>query len=67
MTNRERINKMSDEELAKVLGCLCCIYFNAHSSGPNCSAKFEVSCEPWCHKGVKEWLDSEVENEEQTN
>lgn len=64
MKNRDKLNAMSNEELAKRLGCQCCIYLKKKGSGtgPACTAPFGDE-EPFCHKGVTKWLESEVEDE----
>lgn len=58
MTNRDRINNMSNEELAKLINdpridCKCCIayYFENH---PCCDD---------CKQGIVAWLESEVEDD----
>ena len=50
MTNGDRIRQMSNEELAKILrSCQLCIY----REGRTCSNE--------CKKGIKAYLDMEVE------
>ena len=50
MTNGEKIRQMSNEELAKILrSCVLCIY----RGGRTCSNE--------CKKGIKSYLDMEVE------
>ena len=57
MTNRDKINKMTNEELAqKILGntnyhCVYCEYHNT----PVCSKGAD------CIEGIKDWLDEEAE------
>lgn len=54
MTNYERIQAMSIDELAKILAscgdCSCCIY------------KKSPGCEWTCREGAKKWLESEAAN-----
>lgn len=50
MTNREKLNAMSNEELATMLTCFCCSY----RKQPICTKR------P-CEEGIHKWLESEVE------
>ena len=52
-TNRERINNMTNEELAKLLGsCSFCIFINIDCCGNN---------DYDCKDGILKWLESESE------
>lgn len=53
MNNFERIKQITIDELILLLNCKCCIYQydNMHCGNMDCK------------KGVKQWLESEVENE----
>lgn len=62
MTNREKINAMDNTELAEFLlknveSCEMCAF---KYDGGDCVANN-------CVQGFRYWLESEVENEEQTN
>lgn len=50
MTNRERLNLMSNAELAPLLNCPCCLYHNQQ----NC-------LKGDCEEGIHKWLESEVD------
>ena len=51
MTNGDKIRQMSNEELAKVIGCKTCIYDEENG------CKFDSDC----YEGIKAYLDMEVE------
>ena len=54
-TNREKLNQMTNEELADILAndvCLCCIYRDVH-------CEFDDDCE--CTVGITKWLNQESE------
>lgn len=48
ITNREKLNAMSNEELFTLLDCQCCIYNGQHCIGKECK------------EGILKWLESEV-------
>ena len=59
ITNRDKINGMSNEELAKLINdprieCKCCLAFYEE----------EYPCDD-CRKGIAEWLESEVVNNDE--
>lgn len=49
MTNGDRIRQMSNEELARLLGCDTCIYME------------NAICQEDCTEGIKAYLDKEEE------
>lgn len=53
-TNYERIKQMSVEEMMKWLGCKTCIYHDQDCFGDG---------EEACYEGIKQWLESEAEDE----
>ena len=56
MTNYEKIKSMSIDEMANLLGneCEFCVCFNEPF----------LKCSRSCNEGVKKWLESEAETEE---
>lgn len=60
MTNYERIKNMSIDEITNFLHddcdgvCECCVF----NRNPNCYENADK-----CKLGIKEWLESEIENE----
>jgi len=56
MTNRERINGMSNEELEELLGNIPCGYCPASDFCYSLFLKY-----PDCDEVIKEWLEQEVE------
>ena len=51
MTNRDKINEMSNIELAKILDKIGCDF---------CTFRDKSSCSAKCIEGVEQWLESEV-------
>ena len=56
MTNRDKINALSNKELAKILNRLDCSF---------CIFKEVSHCSGTCLEGVEQWLNTEVEENEQ--
>lgn len=62
-TNRERLNKMSNEELAKIIdeyddeSCNYCAYYSEECNVMLCGHPDKKSCED----GIIEWLNQESE------
>lgn len=62
VTNRERLNKMSNEELAKIIeeyndeSCNCCAYYSEERDRL-CVKPYKKSCVD----GIIEWLNQESE------
>lgn len=54
MTNREKLNAMSNEEFIKILDCHYCIYYNSKDSAVSCRIRA-------CTEGRLRWLESEAE------
>lgn len=52
MTNREKLNAMSNEEFIKILDCRYCIYYNSKDSAVSCRVRA-------CTEGRLRWLESE--------
>lgn len=63
VTNRERLNKMSNEELAKIIdeyddeSCNYCAYYSEERDKMSCIRPYKKSCKD----GIIEWLNQESE------